>query len=350
MKNVSLIFITCVLSGCATKNNQELTDVVIANGQMPAIAKDKNENLHIVYGTGDSIMYCFSADKGKTFSVPSLVSVLPGLVASHMRGPQIAATNNGINVIACNSLGDIFSYNKKDNKNWFQGNKVNDADTIAKEGFISVSGDGENAFAVWLDLRGNKRNKIYGAKSIDGGKTWSPNKLIYASPDSTVCECCKPSVLVRNNNVYVMFRNWLIGSRDLYLIQSPDGGNNFQEAQKLGNGSWKLNGCPMDGGGLVVNKEGIIQTAWRREKYIYASIPGAQEKVIGEGKGCTIEILKDKNVYAWDENGNLVVLDENGNKKMVGKGGLPVLKAIDDHHVICVWENDKQIHASVVGF
>jgi hypothetical protein len=38
---------------------------------------------------------------------------------------------------------------------------------------MSLVADGENAFAVWLDLRGNKRNKIYRAKSNDGGKTWS---------------------------------------------------------------------------------------------------------------------------------------------------------------------------------
>ena len=71
---------------------------------------------------------------------------------------------------------------------------MNDPDTTAKEGLMALSADKENVFAVWLDLRGNKRNKIYGAKSIDGGKTWSKNIMIYTSPDTTVCECCKPSV------------------------------------------------------------------------------------------------------------------------------------------------------------
>jgi len=348
MKIVSLIlFISCIISGCATKNNPEANDVIIANGQMPAIAKDNNQNLHVVYGTGDSIMYTYSNDKGKSFSAPSVVSVLPGLVASHMRGPQIAATANGINIIACNNMGDIFSYNKKGDENWIKGNKVNDVDTIAKEGFISVSGDEQNEFAVWLDLRNNRRNKIYGAKSNDGGKTWSQNQLVYVSPDSTVCECCKPSVLVKGNNVYVMFRNWLMGNRDLYLIQSSDGGKGFRQAQKLGNGNWKLNGCPMDGGGLAISKEGI-QTVWRREKNIYASMPGLPEEEIGQGKGCTIETVNGKNIYAWNDNESVILLDEKGTKKIVGKGDLPTIKAIDNYHVICIWEKDKQIHASIV--
>ncbi len=109
-----------------------------------------------------------------------------------------------------------------------------------------LSADGQNAFAVWLDLR-DKHNKIFGAKSTDGGKTWGKNIMIYASPDTTVCECCKPSVVMKGNNIYVMFRNWLNGNRDLHIIQSTDIGLNFGQAQKLGAGSWTLNGCPMDG-------------------------------------------------------------------------------------------------------
>jgi Neuraminidase (sialidase) len=93
----------------------------------------------------------------------------------------------------------------------------------------------------------DKHNKIFGAKSTDGGKTWGKNIMIYASPDTTVCECCKPSVVMKGNNIYVMFRNWLNGNRDLHIIQSTDIGLNFGQAQKLGAGSWTLNGCPMDG-------------------------------------------------------------------------------------------------------
>jgi hypothetical protein len=57
--------------------------------------------------------------------------------------------------------------------------------------------------------------------------------MIYASPDTTVCECCKPSVAMKGNSVYVMFRNWLNGNRDLYLIQSSDNGNTFRQVQKI---------------------------------------------------------------------------------------------------------------------
>jgi hypothetical protein len=334
MKNIfALLLITYFLSSCSEAKIHAKEDFIVANGQMPNLVKDKEDNLHSVYGWGDSIIYATSANHGQTFSTPMLIAVLPKLAASHTRGPQIAATTKGLTVLACNSFGDIFSFNKTGSSNWQQSGKVNDVDTTAKENFVALGGDRENAYAVWLDLRGNKRNKIYGAKSTDAGKTWSKNTLVYASPDTTVCECCKPSVVVNGNNVYVMFRNWLQGNRDLYLIQSTDAGNSFGQAQKLGNGSWKLNGCPMDGGGLAVGDNDDVQTVWRREGKVYAATPGMPEKEIGEGKGCTLATVNGKNVYAWTENGEIVITKPQGQKKVLGKGSQPIVRALNNEHV-----------------
>lgn len=342
---ITIIF--CSLFSCIQKKATPKTDFVIAKGQIPNIAKDEKGNIHLVYGLGDSVMYTSSSDKGNSFSTPSLVAILPKLYSFAMRGPQIAATNNGIMITACTNEGNIYSY-YKENRNWKQGARVNDADTVAKEGLMALAADGGNAFAVWLDVRGNRRNKIYGAKSSDGGKTWSKNIMIYTSPDTSVCQCCKPSVVMKNNNVYVMFRNWLNGNRDLYLIQSSNGGGSFRQAQKLGTGSWKLNACPMDGGGLAINTNGKVQTIWRREGNIFTAMPGIAEVEIGKGRGCTIETVNNQNIYAWTENGEVIFIKPDSQKVVLGKGSLPVLKALDNQHVICVWENGKQIHASVV--
>ncbi|MBK5269711.1 MAG: exo-alpha-sialidase, partial [Bacteroidia bacterium] len=278
---------------------------------------------------------------------PVLISVLPELVASHMRGPQIAVSDNAIIVTAANSAGDIFCYSKNIQGNWKPTSRVNDIDTVAKEGLMALGADGNNSFAVWLDLR-DKHNKIFGARSADGGVTWSKNIMIYTSPDTTVCECCKPSVIMKGNNVYVMFRNWLNGNRDLYLIQSSDEGNSFSEAQKLGKGSWALNGCPMDGGGLALADNQIVQTVWRRENKIFSCEPGKRETELGEGKSCTIESVAGKNVFAWTENGEVVVLTAKGERINLGKGQLPLLKSADKEHIICIWENEKQIHRAIL--
>ncbi|HUS02124.1 MAG TPA: sialidase family protein [Chitinophagaceae bacterium] len=346
MKASNLFFLFFLFVFSSYSQTQESNNI-IAKGHMPNIARDKSNTIHIVYGSGDSILYILSRN-GKHFSSPSLVAVLPKLVASAMRGPQIASVGKGLTITACTKDGNIFSYNKNVTGKWSKPTRVNDENESAKEGLMSLSGDGLTVFAVWLGVRNPKGQNVIGARSLDGGKTWSKNMVVYASPDNSVCECCKPSVVMKANNVYVMFRNWLNGNRDLYLIRSVDGGRSFGNVQKLGNGSWKLSGCPMDGGGLVINKNGIPETVWRREGKIYASIPGMPEKEVGDGKNCTIEIVNGKNVYAWVENGAVVVIKPRGQKKVLGKGSLPVLKSLNNEHVICIWENEKQIHASVI--
>jgi len=325
----------------------ESPGTIIAIGQMPAVATDHSNNIHLVYGSGDSILYCYSVDEGKTFAVPVLISVVQGLAASHMRGPQIAATNVGLSVTACNTEGDIFSFVKDQSGAWSEGSRVNDRDTTAKENLMALASSGDNVFAVWLDLR-DRHNKIFGARSIDGGKTWAKNIMIYTSPDTTVCECCKPSIAMKGNAISIMFRNWLNGNRDLYLVQSLDGGASFGKAQKLGTGSWALNGCPMDGGAVVIDKDENPQTVWNRRGTIYSCAPGRQEGELGKGRSCTMESVNGKNVYAWVEDGNVVVMKPQGMKKNLGAGQLPVLRAINNDHVVCIWQNDKQINKAVV--
>jgi hypothetical protein len=142
---------------------------------MPNMTTDKNNNVHRVYGTGDSIMYLSSTNKGKSFNSPSLVAVLPGLFASAMRGPQIAAANNGLIVTACTDKGNIYSFKQQALGKWTKATKVNDVDEVAKEALMGLSADGLNVFAVWLAVKNPKGQNVYGAKSVDGGRTWSKN-------------------------------------------------------------------------------------------------------------------------------------------------------------------------------
>lgn len=325
-------------------------DIILANGHLPKFITDMQGNIHLTYGTGDSIMYMSSSNQGASFSKPQLVATLPNLFANAMRGPQIAAATSGILITANTEYGNIYSYHRDNAGKWSKAVKVNDMDSVSKEALTSLSADGNNAFAVWLDVRSNggKGQRLFGARSTDGGLTWSKNIMIYASPDKTICECCKPSVLVKGKTVYAMFRNWLDGNRDLYLIKSPDLGQSFGQASKLGKGSWKLNGCPMDGGGLALRPDGTAETVWRREGNIYTSSDGKPEILLGEGRSCTMASLNGKNAYSWTKNGEVLVLNPGQEPKVLGKGSVPVISWISNEKLLCVWENDEQIHAAVV--
>jgi hypothetical protein len=321
--------------------------IVVAKGHMPCIARDKRNQIHITYGTGDSIMYISTKD-GRTYSSPELVAVLPGLFNMATRGPQIAALADEVIITACDKTGNIYSYRKERQRKWEKAKQVNEINEISKEGLMSLSADGSYIYAIWLGVNNPKGQSVYGAASTDGGKTWGKNVIVYASPSGTVCECCKPSVVVKQNSVYAMFRNWMNGNRDLYLIESSDAGKHFGMAKKLGYGSWKLDGCPMDGGGIAVNDDEIPQTVWRRENKIYTAEPGKFEKEIGEGRNGSVETVNNRNIYAWTENDKVIVVTPGGAKINLGKGSLPRLKALNNNKVICVWENENEICTSVL--
>jgi hypothetical protein len=251
--------------------------------------------------------------------------------------------------VAPTEAGNIWSFVKTGKDKWIKTGRITDVDSVNREGFVSLASDGNSKlFAVWLDLRGDRRNKLFGARSDDGGRTWSSNIKVYVSPDTTICECCKTSVAMKGNNVYVMFRNWLDGKRDLHVISSSDAGRSFGKANKLGNGTWALNGCPMDGGNITVSEKGNVETVWRREATIYSCEPGNPEVAIGEGRGCTIESISGHNAYAWTSGGEVICMLPDGTKKNLGKGMSPVLKGIDDENLLCVWENDRQLYTSVI--
>ena len=342
---VALIFSAIIIAGCKHETKEGI--VMIGDGEMPNVTKDNAGGIHVVYGQHDQIMYTMSRDQGKTFPVPEVLNQLPELAASHMRGPQIAATSNGLVVTACTHDGDIYSFIRDSSGKWIRSARINDMDAVAKENLMALAAEGQFVYAVWLDLR-DGQNKIFGSSSLDAGKTWTKNLLVYASPDSSVCECCKPSVMITANRVVVMFRNWLKGNRDMYIIESNDNGKTFGEAMKLGTGSWALDGCPVDGGGLVLNGSNGVSAVWRREKKIYTGNVNKEETAIGEGKGCTIESANGKNLFAWVEGGEIVILKPGGIKETIGDGSMPVLKAIDDHQVLCVWENEKEIYSKII--
>lgn len=235
MRNIILVAVFSMLMSVAFEQSIDYInkDAVVATGKTPQTAIDKKNNVHIVYGMGDSIMYVSSINNGKSFTSPALIAVLPGLFASAMRGPQVAATDDGLIVTACTNKGNNYSYKKQGVGKWTRAIKVSDVDEVAKEALMGLSADGLQVFAVWLAVKNPKGQNVYGAKSVDGGKTWRKNVLVYDSPDKTVCECCKPAVALKGNNVYVMFRNWLNGNRDLNVAKSSNRGQSFKGGSKV---------------------------------------------------------------------------------------------------------------------
>jgi hypothetical protein len=320
-----------------------------ANGSTVALA----------FGAGNGIYFSASSDSGKTFTAPVKVAEASIVPLTRHRGPRIAFSRDAIVISAVvgrilaegphahglPSDGDLIAWRSTDGgKSWSRGVRINDVPAAATEGLHSLAGDGKGElFAAWLDKRGAHGTKLFGARSTDGGLTWS-NRVVYESPDGTICECCHPSAAIDSSGqILVMWRNWLAGSRDMYLVRSRDGVS-FSQPQKLGTGTWKLNACPMDGGGLAVFENRIV-TAWRRDHEIFLASPGAKEVPLEEGVDVTIAAGQAGAYAVWSTSAGIraLVPGEKNPITLAAKGSFPNVVALSDGHALAAWEDEGKI-------
>ncbi|MDB6130384.1 MAG: hypothetical protein JWM04_1491, partial [Verrucomicrobiales bacterium] len=277
--------------------------------KQPQIAVSKGA-IFVAFGQSNTVYVTKSVDGGKTFlSAPLPLGTVDKLALGMRRGPRIFAGPNRITVTAISHAeGNLYGWSSADEgTTWGPPVIVNDAKTSAREGLHAMAGNGRGElFAVWLDLR-NKGTQLWGSRSTDGGKTWQANIKVYESPEKSICECCHPSALFTSDgNLVVMWRNSLNGNRDLYQIISSDGGKSFAAATKLGSESWKLKGCPMDGGSLG-EVSGKIINVWRRDTSIYTNAGDGIEQLVTE-KGVQPVLVATPAgdlEFIWQNEGNL---------------------------------------------
>ncbi|MCC8425363.1 hypothetical protein [Mucilaginibacter sp. UR6-11] len=318
----------------------------IAAGKQPQVSVDKIGTVRVVYGLNDNIFCATSGDQGQTFSSPVLVAHVADMHLGMGRGPQLSSSANFSVITAIDKAGNIHWFKLKNgSEKWQAMGVVNDLKGSAPEGMMAVGADKkDNFYAVWLDIRLGQKNQIWFSSLSAQSNKWSANRLVYKSPDMHVCECCKPGISVSGSAVAIMFRNWLNGSRDLYVARSANGGQSFTAAQKMGLGTWKLDGCPMDGGGIIISPLNIVQTVWQRKGEIYFAQGADPEVYIGKGKTCTIAGNAMHTVIAYQSNDTLKLVTIP-DKKMttIGEGNFIKLTSLANGHNFCVWEQDSHI-------
>ena len=311
----------------------------------------------MTFGAGKQIYFSASSNGGETFSDPVKVAEGTVLPLTRHRGPRIALAGGAIVITAVTGKtlsegphahglpadGNLIAWRSVDGgKNWSTGIVVNDVPGAPTEGLHALASDAKgNMFAAWLDKRGAKGTKLYGAHSTDGVH-WSKNVLIYDSPEGTICECCHPSAAIdADGQILVMWRNWLGGARDMYLAKSRDGVT-FSKPAKLGDGTWQLNACPMDGGGLVASGKHVV-TAWRRGEQVYIDEAGQPERLMGAGKDVAIAASLDKVYAIWTSASAIVAWTAGKTTEVAKSGAFPTLTSLADGGVLAAWEENGAI-------
>jgi hypothetical protein len=155
--------------------------------------------------------------------------------------------------------------------------KVNDDKAPGDHGMhsLAVAGDGR-IYAVWLDERNvhapkpstkaeghhmESNRDLYLAYSTDGGRSFSANTKVA----SDVCPCCKTALTISpDGTLYAGWRQVLPGSfRHIAVAGSTDGGKNFSTPVIVSDDRWVLQGCPVSGPSLSVDRaSGNLKVVW----------------------------------------------------------------------------------------
>lgn len=277
----------------------------IASAAQPQLAVNAQGIVWVAFGRGTEIHVARSDDGGTTFAAPVRVASLPSLMLGRRRGPRIVAHGENLTVTAM--AGDLHAFGSADGgRTWRGPFRVNDTAGSAREGLggLAVAPDGR-VFAAWLDLRG-ERTQVFGADSADGGRSWSANRLVYRAPaGQTVCECCHPSVAFQaRGGLRVMWRNAIHGARDMWTAERPAGAEEFGPGRKLGDGTWMLKACPMDGGGLFPTADGF-GTIWQRAGRVIHVSPGGGERDLGAGTQPVATTAGGRAIAVWQDGSTL---------------------------------------------
>ena len=318
----------------------------------------------IAFGSGNSIWISTSRDNGTSFSQPTEVARVPVLALGRHRGPRVVISGSTLIVTAVYgdkvatgphahglpAEGDLVAWRSKDGgHSWTKPVVINDVPGSAREGLhASASTPSGRLAAVWLDLR-TPGTRLMGAYSNDGGETWSRNSLLYEAPEGSICQCCAPSLVFdRSGEATVMFRNVVGGARDMYLLRWPLGGEP-SKPQKVGTGSWTLNACPMDGGGIA-QWGGATVAAWRRDKTIYLTEPGRPEFALGEGKDVTVAIGAHGPYVAWTGSSGIELYGpgQKQTRLLSSSGAFAAMRALPNGSVLVAWEEGGRIQLETV--
>ena len=144
-----------------------------------------------------------------------------------------------------------------------------------------------------------------------------------------------------------MFRNALGGARDLYLLRSTSGQQSFGKAQKLGEGSWMLNACPMDGGGIAHAGDRTI-TAWRRDLDIFLAEPGRPETRLGKGHDVALAATRERTYVLWVENSELISWIDGRIETLAPKAAMPAIAVLPNGGALAAWEADGGISVATL--
>jgi BNR repeat-like domain len=136
----------------------------------------------------------------------------------------------------------------------------------AGHAFQSVAVDHKGRiYVTWIDERnrqpGDRGAEIWMSTSTNEGRTFSPDRRVLGD----VCECCRTHLQIdASGRMFLSYRTVPPSGpmfRDIVLAVSQDGGKTFAKTVVNQDG-WEVNACPVAGPALCIDSQGQVAVTW----------------------------------------------------------------------------------------
>tara|TARA_B100001113_G_scaffold79612_1_gene62618 strand:+ start:511 stop:1785 length:1275 start_codon:yes stop_codon:yes gene_type:complete len=95
-------------------------------------------------------------------------------------------------------------------------------------------------------------------RSINFGDSFLGGVEASQSAPGEPCDCCKASLVLDNDDIFLLFRNNNSNERNSYVSKSVDGGLTFNLVNDIDDYDWMVNGCPATGPLGVVYSDSLL--------------------------------------------------------------------------------------------
>lgn len=122
----------------------------------------------------------------------------------------------------------------------------------------------------------NMTSTIKVNRSFDGGSTFTQETDAHLGVTSGLpCECCPPSLLIKDSMEYVIYRNNDNNIRNIVMTISSDSGSTFPIVSEFDQTNWALSACPTAGAGADFYRDSIL-VVWKSANKIWYACADAQ--------------------------------------------------------------------------